>query len=61
MPPTSSPRNRRLGGSRALAAIDGSVGEPHYQQSTEPRRRGDNQSDRNDSTYRHCADPCPRA
>jgi len=44
----------------ALAAIDGSVGKPHYQQSTESRRRGDNDSDRNDSTYRHCADPRPR-
>ena len=40
-----------------LAAFDGSVGKPHYQQSTETRRRGDNKSDRNDHAYRHCAKP----
>ena len=40
-----------------LPTIDGSVGKPHYQQRTETRRRGDNDSYRNDSSYRHCANP----
>ena len=35
----------------------GSIGQPHYEQSTETRCRGHNQGDRKDSTYRHCANP----
>ena len=50
-PPSYLPSTLRL------PTIDGSVGKPHNQQRTETRRRGDNDSQRNDSSYRHCATP----